>query len=84
MDLQQPIRVGISIGNELGYKQVCFNQNLYLVRNDNFDEHEFFRNLDTDAFSLWKEAFDKILGEDERCDLMKRLKPHALGPPPRY
>lgn len=84
MNLQQPIRVGISIGNELGYKPVCFNQNLYLVRNDNFDEHEFFRNLDTDAFSLWKEAFDKILGEAERYDLMKRLRPHALGPPPRY
>jgi len=66
MNLQQPLAVSIDIGRAAGYVPVCFNQNLYFVREELAEPFAGIRN---DAVTLWRDAWFNE-SDDFRADLL--------------
>ena len=70
-NIGQPLRVLIECGRRKGYQPICFNQDVFLLRNDLFEKHEFFQKINHDPYALWMSAFNNIFNERERRWLVK-------------
>jgi len=65
-NIQQPLQVMIDLGRSKGYQPICFNQDTFLLRNDLYDNHSYFKKLDNDCVTLWNEGYTKVLNIEDR------------------
>lgn len=70
-NLQQPLYVTIECGIKKGYHPICFNQDMFLLRDDLYYKYEYFQRLNTDPYILWISAFNMIFNQEEREWLTK-------------
>lgn len=70
-NIGQPLQVFMECGRKNGYQTICFNQDVFLLRNDLFEKHEFFKKINQDPYVLWMSAFNNIFNESERDWLLK-------------
>jgi len=73
-NIQQPIYVMIELAKKKGYTPICFNQDTFLLRNDLFENHNYFQNLKTDFYSLWKSGYDNVFNDSEKTWLQNFRK----------
>jgi hypothetical protein len=69
-NLQQPLAVMIELGRSKGYIPVCFNQNTIFVL---IEYAHFFCNIQNDAVSLWRDAWNHE-NDDFRKNLLRFRK----------
>ena len=65
-NIGQPLHVIIECGKAKGYQPICFNQDVFLLRNDLYFGNNFFGQINQDPVSLWMSAFNNIFNEEER------------------
>jgi FkbM family methyltransferase len=65
-NVQQPLFVLFNLAKKKGYTPIVFNQDTFLLRNDLYETHTYFKNIKNDCYTLWKSAFYNIFSEYDR------------------
>ncbi len=65
-NVQQPIFVLIELAKEKGYIPICFNQDTFLLRDDLYQQFDYFRSIKNDAISLWNSGYQNIFSKQDR------------------
>ena len=65
-NIQQPLFVLFELAKKKGYTPIVFNQDTFLLRNDLYETHSYFKNIKNDCCTLWKSAFYNIFNKSER------------------
>lgn len=77
-NIQQPLFVLFELAKKKGYTPICFNQDTFLLRNDLYETHNYFKNIKNDCYTLWKSAFYNIFNQTEREWLIKYRKKNEI------
>lgn len=77
-NVQQPIAVLIELAKKKGYVPICFNQDTFLLREDLYQEFEYFRNIKNDTISLWNSAYQNIFCQEDREWLNHHRTQHGV------
>lgn len=73
-NVQQPLYVLFELSKKKGYTPIVFNQDTFLLRNDLYENYNYFKNIKNDFFTLWKSAFYNIFNETDRNWLINTRK----------
>ena len=73
-NVQQPLFVLFELAKSKGYTPIVFNQDTFLLRNDLYEQHAYFKNIKNDYYTLWKSAFYNIFDEADRTFLIEYRK----------
>lgn len=77
-NIQQPLFVLFELAKKKGYTPICFNQDTFLLRNDLYETHNYFKNIKNDCYTLWKSAFYNIFNQLDREWLIKYRKNNEI------
>ena len=73
-NVQQPLFALFELAKSKGYTPIVFNQDTFLLRNDLYEQHAYFKNIKNDYYTLWKSAFYNIFDETDRTWLIEYRK----------
>ena len=65
-NVQQPLFILFELAKKKGYTPIVFNQDTFLLRNDLYETHVYFKNIKNDCYTLWKSAFYNIFNDSDR------------------
>jgi len=77
-NVQQPLYTMMKLCRKKGYTPICFNQDTFLLRNDLYEKHEYFKNIKNDHVSLWESAYYNIFSDKDRNWLKNYRRKHSV------
>ena len=77
-NVQQPLFVLFELATKKGYTPILFNQDTFLLRNDLYESHTYFKNIKNDCYTLWRSAFYNIFNHTERELLITHRKNNEI------
>jgi FkbM family methyltransferase len=77
-NVQQPLFVLFELATKKGYTPILFNQDTFLLRNDLYESHSYFKNIKNDCYTLWKSAFYNIFNHTDREWLITHRKNNEI------